>query len=366
MIELTPEEARVVGSLAEKALATPQYYPLTLNALVAACNQSNNRDPVVSYSAGEVEETLDSLRAKGAARVIHAGGGNRTTKYRHVLDELLGLDARELSLLTVLLLRGPQTLNELRTRTERLADFDSADEVERDLVRLSEREEPLVELLEREPGRREPRWRTLLTPSVNVSGGSAARNVQRTARPASPRLAPLSDDELDDQQRELLAGVIAPGTGPTENIFRTLVRHPGLFRRWMPFGGKLLNGKLPAREREIAILRVGWLCRAEYEWGQHVPIGKRAGLTDEEIARITVGPKAPEWSELDRAILEATDELHRDSCITDQTWARLAQDFDEKQLVELVMVVGHYHLVSMTLNSLGIQREEGVVGLPQG
>ena len=373
MIELTPDEARVVGSLAEKALATPQYYPLTMNSLVTACNQSNNRDPVVSYSAAEVEAALDSLRAKGAARVIHAGGGNRTTKYRHVLDELLGLDKRELSLVTVLLLRGPQTLNELRTRTERLADFESVEEVERDLVRLSEREEPLVELLEREPGRREPRWRTLLSPaSSSASGRAEARpassSATRTAvvRPSRPRIAPLADDELDDQQRELLGAVIAPGSGPTENIFRTLVRHPGLFRRWMPFGGKLLNGKLPAREREIAILRVGWLCQAEYEWGQHVPIGKRAGLTDDEIARIPAGPSAPEWSDLDRAILTATDELHRDSCITDGTWARLAEDLDEKQLVELVMVVGHYHLVSMTLNSLGIQREEGVVGLPEG
>ena len=366
MIELSPEEARVVGSLAEKALATPQYYPLTLNALVAACNQSNNRDPVVSYDAAQVEETLDSLRTKGAARVIHAGGGNRTTKYRHVLDELLGFDARELSLITVLLLRGPQTLNELKTRTDRLADFESAADVERDLVRLSEREEPLVQLLEREPGRREPRWATLLTPIP--SGSARASSPQRrpiARRPAEPRLAPLRDDELDDQQRELLAGVVSPGSGPTVNIFRTLVRHPGLFRRWSPFGGKLLNGKLPARDRELAILRVGWLCRAEYEWGQHVPIGRRAGLTDEEIARIPQGPQAPEWSDLDRAVLQATDELHDDSCVTDATWERLAKDYDEKQLVELVMVVGHYHLVSMTLNSLGIQREEGVVGLPE-
>jgi uncharacterized protein YceH (UPF0502 family) len=368
VIELTDEEARVVGSLAEKALATPQYYPLTLNALVAACNQSNNRDPVVSYDAATVEAALDGLRAKGAGRIIHAGGGNRTAKYRHVLDELLGVDQRELALLTVLLLRGPQTLNELKTRTDRLAGFDSVDDVQRDLVRLSEREEPLVELLEREPGRREPRWQTLLVPSrsANGSGGSAARTVQRTARPAGARLAPLADDELDDQQRELLGGVIAPSSGPTVNIFRTLVRHPGLFRRWLPFGGKLLSGKLPARERELAILRVGWLCQAEYEWGQHVPIGLRAGLTEDEIARIPGGPRAEGWSDLDAAILRATDELHEDSCISDLTWERLSQEYDDKQLIELVMVVGHYHLVSMALNTLGVQREEGVVGLPEG
>jgi alkylhydroperoxidase family enzyme len=175
-------------------------------------------------------------------------------------------------------------------------------------------------------------------------------------------VAPLADEELDEQQRELLAGVLVPGG--TQNIFRTLARHPGLFRKWLPFGGKLLNGKLPARERELAILRVGWLCQSEYEWGQHVPIGKRAGLTDDEIARIPKGAKAEGWSELDATILRATDELHQDACIGDATWARLAQELDEKQLIELVMSVGHYHLVSMALNTLGVQREEGVVGLP--
>lgn len=361
-VELTPEEARVVGALAEKALATPQYYPLTHNALVNACNQSNNRDPVVSYDAAVVDAALDGLRAKGLARVIHAGGGNRTSKYRHVLDEALGLDARELSLVAVLLLRGPQTLKELRTRTERMADFESIDDVERDLVRLSEREEPLTRLLEREPGRREPRWITTLTspPSPpSTSSGPAPKRATRTMR-----LAPLTDDELDDQQRELLRGVLVPGG--TQNIFRTLARHPGLFRKWMPFGGKLLNGKLPARERELAILRVGWLCRSEYEWGQHVPIGKRAGLTDEEIARIPKGARAAGWSDLDAAILRATDELHDDACIGDLTWERLAREYDDKQLIELVMTVGHYHLVSMALNTLGVQREEGVVGLPEG
>jgi uncharacterized protein YceH (UPF0502 family) len=361
-VELTAEEARVVGALAEKALTTPQYYPLTHNALVNACNQSNNRDPVVTYDAATVDAALDGLRAKGFARVIHAGGGNRTTKYRHVLDEALGLDGRELALVTVLLLRGPQTLNELKTRTARMADFDGAEAVQHDLDRLAGRDGPLVTFLEKEPGRREPRWATTLTSllpgSVNASPPQRRKSVHRTMR-----VAPLADDELDEQQAELLKGVLVPGA--TQNIFRTLARHPGLFRRWMPFGGKLLNGKLPARERELAILRVGWLCSSEYEWGQHVPIGKRAGLTDEEIARIPGGPSAEGWSELDATILRATDELHEDSCIGDATWARLTQEYDEKQLIELVMVVGHYHLVSMALNSFGVQREEGVVGLPE-
>lgn len=163
MITFTAEEARVVGALAEKQLATPKYYPLTMNALVNACNQTNNRDPVVSYDVATVEAALAGLRAKGAARVIHAGGGNRTVKYRHVLDEAFGLDQRELALVTVLLLRGPNTLNELRTRTERLADFEGNDDIQRDLDRLAALPEPLVRRIGRGSGQREDRYVTLLT-----------------------------------------------------------------------------------------------------------------------------------------------------------------------------------------------------------
>ena len=145
MLELTSEEARVLGSLVEKSLATPQYYPLTMNALVNACNQSNNRDPVVAFDAATVNAALDRLRNKGVARVIHAGGGNRTDKYRHVLDEALGLDGRELALLTVLLLRGPQTLKELRSRTERISRTGGAKpsrSARRRIERIGARPEP--------------------------------------------------------------------------------------------------------------------------------------------------------------------------------------------------------------------------------
>ncbi len=163
------EQARVVGSLAEKQLTTPQYYPLTLNALVNACNQSNNRDPVVSYSPETVEQALADLRSRGVARVLHAGGGNRTAKYRHVLDEVLGLDRRELALVTVLLLRGPQTVAELRTRTRRMADFDDVAAVEHDLSRLAGRDEPLVVRLERQPGHKEARYATTLVAGAAIA-----------------------------------------------------------------------------------------------------------------------------------------------------------------------------------------------------
>jgi 4-carboxymuconolactone decarboxylase len=183
-------------------------------------------------------------------------------------------------------------------------------------------------------------------------------------RPTSPRIAPLPDNELTDEHRDLLPGANGPA-GPASNIFTTLVRHPGLFRKWMPFGGKMLAGKLPAREREILILRTGWNTQAEYEWGQHVRIGKQAGLTDEEVQRITVGPDAPGWSDFDALLLRAADELHEDACISDTTWKALADRYDEKQLVEVPMLVGHYHMVSFTLNSLGVQREDGVDGFPE-
>jgi alkylhydroperoxidase family enzyme len=182
-------------------------------------------------------------------------------------------------------------------------------------------------------------------------------------RPTVPRIPPLDPADADGAQRELLDAAAVPGGGAS-NIFATLVRAPGVFRRWLPFGGKLLNGKVPARERELAILRVGWRCRAEYEWGQHVAIGRLVGLTDEEIARIVAGPDAPGWTLLEAAVLRAADELHDDACITDGTWATLAEHLDEAQLIELVMLIGHYHLVSFALNSLGVQREPGVEGLP--
>lgn len=180
-------------------------------------------------------------------------------------------------------------------------------------------------------------------------------------RPRTPRIPPLPVDEQDDQAQELLSAGRPPGT-KAANIFATLVRHPGLFRKWMPFGGKLLAGKLPPRDRELLILRTGWRCQSEYEWGQHVVIGGQAGITNEEIERIKAGPDAPGWDAFDAVLLRAADELHDDACITDSTWAELAARYDVPQLIEVPMVVGQYHLVSFSLNSLGVQLEAGVSG----
>jgi 4-carboxymuconolactone decarboxylase len=179
---------------------------------------------------------------------------------------------------------------------------------------------------------------------------------------SSPRIPPLSDAELDDQQRELLGGVQVQGA-PASNIFTTLVRNPGLFRRWLPFGGKLLAGKLPARDRELLILRTAVLCEADYEWGQHTLIARSAGISDEEIERVRSGPEAGGWAELDALLLRAADELHQAARISDQTWEALAARYDERQLIEVPMVVGHYHMVAFTLNSLGVPLEPGLSGL---
>jgi 4-carboxymuconolactone decarboxylase len=181
------------------------------------------------------------------------------------------------------------------------------------------------------------------------------------AMPGEPRIPPLPEEERDEQARELLQGV-AVSDAPATNIFTTLVRHPGLFRRWLPFGGKLLSGKLPARDRELLILRTGWLCRAEYEWAQHRLIAQAAGVTEEEIERVRQGSEAEGWSPFDRALIRAANELHADALISDEAWSVLASRYDERQLIEVPMVIGHYHMVAFTLNSLGVGLEAGLTG----
>src|ERR1700723_43515 len=165
-MELSPVEARVIGSLGEKQLTTPQQYPLTINALVQACNQTSNRDPVVTYDDGTVEAALPSLREASLLRLVHPSHGRSATRYRQVLDERFGLDARSLSILAVLLLRGPQTIGELRARTERMADFDSLEAVEHELEFLARVEEPLARSLGRRPGQKEVRW---ICPAVDIT-----------------------------------------------------------------------------------------------------------------------------------------------------------------------------------------------------
>jgi uncharacterized protein YceH (UPF0502 family) len=182
---LTPEELRVLGVLVEKERTVPDSYPLTLNALTTGCNQSSNRDPVTSYEPFEVEAALQSLRGRGITRVVHSPS-NRAEKYRHVLGDVLGLEADTVAVLAVLFLRGPQTVNELTSRTERyepgVPDVDAA------LRILSEREEPLVRNIGRRVGQREDRWAHLL-------GGEPVMAADEFAsRPAStPATSSVAD-----------------------------------------------------------------------------------------------------------------------------------------------------------------------------
>lgn len=207
---LAAPEARVLGSLLEKERTTPDVYPLTLNSLRAACNQASNRTPVVQYDDTTVVEALDGLRAKGLARLVHSTS-NRAVKYRHVVAEVLGLQPEETALLCVLLLRGPQTVGELRSRTERLHPFESIGEIEATLDRLVRRDPPLVVRLARQPGQKEPRVAQLLTgvPAEPEAAGFEPQGVH----PPQPRppdgLADevaqlrLEVDELRDELRRL-------------------------------------------------------------------------------------------------------------------------------------------------------------------
>lgn len=175
-----------------------------------------------------------------------------------------------------------------------------------------------------------------------------------------PRVPPLSDEEIDPEIRERF------GTLGLLNIFRTLAHHPKLLKRWLVFGNHVLGkSTLSDRDRELLILRVGWLCRAEYEWTQHVLIARRSGLTDEDIARIAEGPGAAGLSEFERVQLRAVDELHRDAFLSDATWAALAERYDTAQMLDLIFTVGQYQLVSMALNSLGVQLDAGLERLPE-
>ncbi|MGW3208952.1 carboxymuconolactone decarboxylase family protein [Streptomyces sp. NPDC001135] len=180
------------------------------------------------------------------------------------------------------------------------------------------------------------------------------------ATDTGPRLAPLPEDGWDAPTRELLAPIARDADGRVPRVFTTLVRHPGLFRHFLPFGSHLLrDGRLPGRTRELLILRTACNTRAGYEWGRHVPLARAAGVSDEEIVRVGAGPDAQGWTPADALLLRAADELHRDARLSATTWAALAATHDEAQLIEITMLVGQYHMVAFFLNSAGTRLESG-------
>jgi len=209
-----------------------------------------------------------------------------------------------------------------------------------------------------------------------------------------PRIAPLSVEEMTDEllqmmermrrlnaaidsrDKEMITDLMPADAGapPVEDlsarlanlpeIMRTMLRHPHLFARQVDVGIQLLShGVLPARDRELAILRIGWLCQAPYEWGEHVLIARKLGIDSDDIERVTQGSDAPGWSERERTLLRATEELHADAMISDATWSTLAKHFDEQQLIELPILVGQYQAVAYYQNSLRLRLHEGNLGL---
>jgi len=191
-VELDPVEARVLGALIEKSFLTPDVYPMTTNAMVSACNQKTNREPVVAYTAVEVDAALMQMRQRNLVRRVHSQG-SRSTKHRQTLDEALAMNESQLALMSVLLLRGPQTIGELRLRTERHdVGFDDLDAVESTLRGLASRQTPLVLQLERQPGQKEARWMQLLVEGAETDGQEQS--------PASESGAPTSAAVDSSQQ----------------------------------------------------------------------------------------------------------------------------------------------------------------------
>jgi alkylhydroperoxidase family enzyme len=183
----------------------------------------------------------------------------------------------------------------------------------------------------------------------------------------APRIGPLDADEWPEELAPIRDVVPDGGSEPvgSYNIFRTFARHPDLFQSWLPFAGRLLGGSmLPARDRELLILRTAVACRSSYEWGQHVRISLGLEIDRESIDRVPRGPDADGWTDHEAALLRAVDELHESSKLSDSTWATLAETYDERQLIEATVLVGQYHLVAFALNSFGVELDDGLESLP--
>ncbi|HEX8754549.1 MAG TPA: carboxymuconolactone decarboxylase family protein [Solirubrobacterales bacterium] len=174
----------------------------------------------------------------------------------------------------------------------------------------------------------------------------------------APRIGPGNRRQIG-LVNSAIVWVIGRATGGRPpNVFTTLARHRRLFRRWLWFAGALMpGGKLPRAETELVILRVAHNTGCDYEWGHHERLGRRAGLSPEEVARVRRGPEAEGWSERRQLLLRAADELHEQGRIGEELWSRLAEQLDPVRLIELCMLIGHYEMLAMTLNSLRVQPE---------
>ena len=175
--------------------------------------------------------------------------------------------------------------------------------------------------------------------------------------PTAPRIRPGTSREIGLVNTAIVRVLgAATGGGEPPRIFTTLARHRGLFRRWLWFAGALMpGGTLPRDEAELVILRVAHNTGCDYEWVQHERLAQRAGLSAEEVARVREGADAPGWSPRRALVLRAADEMHADGRIGDELWALLAREYDERRLIELCLLIGHYEMLAMTLRSLDVQ-----------
>jgi len=201
---------------------------------------------------------------------------------------------------------------------------------------------------------------------TGFAGGTKAKKflLDWEKRHAPPRLSVRAADQ-DPRLAEMFAKGLTSSTGEPLNIFGSLAHHPDLLRRWLVFAGHVLSkNTIAPRERELLILRTGWNCNSRYEWGQHVLIARSCGLSDAEIERVTVGPSA-RWSDVDRSLLTAADELHVDQRVSDDTWRSLSVHLSNEQMLDVIATVGNYHLVAMFLNSLRVELDAGVPDDPR-
>jgi 4-carboxymuconolactone decarboxylase len=175
-------------------------------------------------------------------------------------------------------------------------------------------------------------------------------------RLSEPRIPALTPEQWDDSAREIMQPFVESQSD--YNVFRTMMNHPDLAKRWMVFANHvLMKSTLPERDRELLILRIGHLCRADYEWNKHADISRFLGMSEAEIDSSRSGPDTPGASELDRLLLQATDELHADAHISDASWQGLRGHYSDQQMMDLVFTVGQYNMVSMALNSFGVQQD---------
>ncbi len=188
-------------------------------------------------------------------------------------------------------------------------------------------------------------------------------------RLTEPRVPCLNPSEWTAEQREGMgkqSSDLQASLSDSDNVFnllKAMANHPALCSAWLGFSTHLLfdeSNTLPPPEREMVILRIGWLCQSGYEFGQHILLGQKAGVTKEQIVAVSKGPQDSFWDDHMRAVLTAVDELHSDAHISDATWAQLTKQYDTKQIMDLIFTVGQYNMLSMALNSLGVQLDDGV------